>query len=130
MSGDRGQDFGCRQLGLGDRRTFGIELLPRYWGGQNQFSRNDLAVHQSPAYGEAGSPIPRDDNIGNVVRVDFPQTPPLPFSPLVVGLVDAAVFSLVPALTQGRTLSPHIIDNDAPAILVDRVTAVNSASGT
>lgn len=67
--------------------------------------------------------IPPDDNIGRVVRVDFPQTPPLPFSPILVGLVDAAVFTLVPALEYGRTLSSEIVDQDPPAILIDRITA-------
>jgi hypothetical protein len=42
----------------------------------------------------AGGSIPPGDNIGSVARVDFPQTPPLPFSPVLVGLVDAAVFIL------------------------------------
>lgn len=70
-----------------------------------------------------GTAIPPDDNIGCVVRVDFPRTPPFPFSPFLVGLTDAGVFTLVPALEQGRTLSPEIIGQDAPAILIDRITA-------
>ena len=70
-----------------------------------------------------GGAIAPDDNIGRVVRVDFPQTPPLPFSPVLVGLVDAAVFTLVPALEQGRDLSPSIAGQFAPALLVDRITA-------
>lgn len=69
--------------------------------------------------------IPPDDNIGRVVQVDFPRTPPLPFSPLLVGLVDAAVFTLVPALEQGLTLSPEIVDQDDPTILVDLITATD-----
>jgi len=56
-----------------------------------------------------GAPIPPDDNIGQVVRVDFPQTPPLPASPVLAGLTDSAVFTLVPALNQGRNLSSNII---------------------
>jgi hypothetical protein len=70
-----------------------------------------------------GGFIPPDDNIGRVVRVDFPQTPPLPFSPVLAGLVDAAVITLVPALNQGRDLSSNIAGQFAPAILLDRVTA-------
>jgi hypothetical protein len=72
-----------------------------------------------------GGFIPPDDNIGRVVRVDFPQTPPLPFSPLLAGLVDAAVFTLVPALEQGRNLTSNIIGQDAPTILLDRITATD-----
>lgn len=70
-----------------------------------------------------GGFIPPDDNIGRVVRVDFPQTPPLPFSPLLAGLVDAAVFTLVPALEQGRELNSNIVGQAAPSILLDRITA-------
>ncbi len=66
--------------------------------------------------------IPPDDNIGRVVRVDFPQTQPLPFSPVLAGFCDAAVFTLVPALEQGRALSPGIVAQDAPDILIDRIT--------
>jgi hypothetical protein len=40
-----------------------------------------------------------------------------------VGLVDAAVFTMRPALVQGRTLSPKIIGQDFPDILVDRIAA-------
>lgn len=70
-------------------------------------------------------PVQPDDNIGRVVRVDFPQTPPLPFSPLLVGLVDAAVFTLVPALEQGRSLSSNMIGQDSPTTLIDRITATD-----
>ncbi|GEM_PF-940308 len=75
-----------------------------------------------------GTTVPSDDNIGHVVRVDFPQTQPLPFSPVLVGLCDAAVFTLIPALNQGRTLSQAIIGQNPPAILIDRITATALAT--
>ncbi|PEZ06753.1 hypothetical protein CN326_09765 [Bacillus sp. AFS018417] len=67
----------------------------------------------------------QDDLIGRVERIDFPQTQPLPFSPILVGLVDAAVFKLGPALEHGRDLSPAIIGQNAPDILIDRITATD-----
>ena len=67
----------------------------------------------------AGSPTPPNDNIGSVIRVDFPQTQPLPFSPILAGLTDSAVFKLTPALNQGRTLSSNIVDQ------VDRIVATD-----
>ena len=42
---------------------------------------------------------------------------------LTRSLVDAAVFTLVPALGQGRSLSPAIVGQVAPALLTDRITA-------
>lgn len=70
--------------------------------------------------GDSVSPV---DNIGHVHRVDFPQTPPLPFSPVVAGLTDAGIFTLTEALEQGRNLSPSILDHYDPATLFDRITA-------
>jgi hypothetical protein len=90
----------------------------------NVFPDTIWQPHEPPLV--IGNPIKPDDNIGRVVRVDFPQTPPLPFSPILAGLVDAAVFTLVPALNQGRDLSSNIIGQDAPTILVDRITATGS----
>jgi hypothetical protein len=72
-----------------------------------------------------GSVPSPDDNIGGVIRVDFPQTPPLPFSPVLAGLTDSAVFNLLPALNQGRSLSSNVIGQDAPTILIDRITAID-----
>jgi hypothetical protein len=72
-----------------------------------------------------GVPVLPDDNIGRVVRVDFPQTQPFPFSPIIAGLSDAAVFTLVPALNQGRSLSSIIVGQDAPTILIDRISATD-----
>lgn len=67
--------------------------------------------------------IPQDDLIGCVDRIDFPKTQPLPFSPILMGLTDAGVFKLGPALDHGRSLSPAIIGHNAPDILIDRITA-------
>ncbi len=59
-------------------------------------------------------PISEADRIGEVVRSDAPHTPPLPFSPILVGMVDAAVVSLGaatgPASAPPRTLSRAIAD--------------------
>jgi hypothetical protein len=70
-----------------------------------------------------GSPPPPGDNIGRVVRFDFPKTQPLPFSPVIAGTIEASVFTLVPALNQGRNLSPAIAGQNQPALLTDRITA-------
>jgi hypothetical protein len=71
-----------------------------------------------------GASIPADDNVGGVIRSDFPQTPPLPLSAVLVGLVDAAVFTLDGANAQGRAASPLIASEigQQPA-LIDKVTA-------
>lgn len=70
-----------------------------------------------------GSPPTAADNIGRVVRFDFPKTQPLPFSPVLTGTIEASVFTLVPALNQGRNLSPAIAGQNQPALLTDRITA-------
>jgi hypothetical protein len=75
-----------------------------------------------PPVGVIGSPPPPDDNIGHVVRVDFPQTVTPTFPPQLEGVVDAAVFSLAEARTHGRSFSRAILDQNPPALLVDRVT--------
>jgi hypothetical protein len=68
--------------------------------------------------------IPTNDNLGGVARVDFPHTPPLPGSPLLLGLTDAAVISLTNAMNQGRALSPAVVGQDIQQLnLVDRITA-------
>src|SRR5919108_5737288 len=75
-----------------------------------------------------GVAVSADDNIGHVIRVDFPQTPPLPFATERVGLVDAAVFPLDVAQSHGRTLSAKILsDSGPPPNLIDRVTATDHA---
>lgn len=66
----------------------------------------------------------KDDNLGEVERVDFPRTPPLPFSPLQVGLTDAALIRLDVAAGAGRSPAPAIAGNGlGQANLVDAVTA-------
>jgi len=74
-----------------------------------------------------GQPPSATDNIGHVERVDFPQTltPTIPFE--LTGVVDAAVFSLGEARTQGRRFSPAILGQNAPDLLVDRVTRTTKA---
>jgi hypothetical protein len=77
----------------------------------------------------AGGTIPADDNIGNVVRVDFPQTPPLPGSPIRVAMTDSAVVALDAARSAGRTLSRAILDQGLGLPnLVDAVTATAEPS--
>jgi hypothetical protein len=72
-------------------------------------------------------PIPRADNIGSVTRFDFPHNPPLPSSPVLVGLVDAAVFTLDEAQSQGRTLSPRIVsDSGKLPNLIDKLDGVGT----
>lgn len=77
-----------------------------------------------------GLPPAETDNLGAVDRVDFPRTPPLPGSPLLTGLVDAAAFHLDVATSNGpaglrpRTLSRGIVgQSPGGANLVDKVTA-------
>jgi hypothetical protein len=65
---------------------------------------------KNPPLIAGGSPPPKDDFVGEVLRTDFPNTAPLPFSPIVVGLTDSAVFSTDGAAAQGRTVSRAIAD--------------------
>ena len=74
----------------------------------------------------AGVPASTADKIGNVVRAEFPQTPPLPSSPVLVSMVDAAVMSLAAATTARRTLSRSIADQGFG--LPPLVTAVTATS--
>ncbi|MEH7180940.1 hypothetical protein [Neobacillus vireti] len=69
--------------------------------------------------------FPQDDLMGSVERIDFPKTQPLPFSPILVGLTDAGVFKLGLSLEHGSVLSPAIIGQNAPDILIDRITATS-----
>jgi hypothetical protein len=69
-------------------------------------------------------PVRADDNIGHVVRVEFPQTPTPTINPMFVGAADAAVFTLDEGVSHGRTLSAKILsDNGLPPNMVDRVAA-------
>ncbi len=71
-----------------------------------------------------GVPVVADNNIGHVIRVEFPQTPTPTIVPMVVGAADAAVFTLDEAMAHGRTLSAKVVsDSGTPPNLVDRVTA-------
>ena len=59
----------------------------------------------------AGAPPPSPtDNIGRVIRFEFPRTPPLPSSSVLASALDASVIDLTAALNQGRGLSPAIAD--------------------
>jgi hypothetical protein len=62
----------------------------------------------SPPLPMGGSPPARDDFVGKVLRTDFPDTPPLPFSPIRVSMTDSAVFSTDGAAVQGRGTSRAI----------------------
>jgi hypothetical protein len=77
----------------------------------------------NPAVGViGGSPPDPGDNIGHVIRVDFPQTVTPTFPPQVNGFVDAAIVALDEARTQRRAFSRAILADIPPALLVDRVT--------
>ncbi|WP_214321407.1 S1 family peptidase [Nonomuraea sediminis] len=54
------------------------------------------------------APVPDTDNLGEVAAVDFPNTPPLPFSPIRVSMTDSAVFHLDVARKNGRSFSRAI----------------------
>lgn len=77
-----------------------------------------------------GVPPSAADKIGVVVRAEFPQTPPLPLSPVRVSMIDAAVTSLDAATAAtaipSRTLSRSIADQ-GPGLppLVPGVTATS-----
>jgi hypothetical protein len=76
-----------------------------------------------------GAKVSADDNIGEVVRTDFPRTHPLPFSPIQVGMSDAAVVTLDAARTAGRTISRAIVGPDgSQPNLVDALTATAVAN--
>ncbi|MEV6117677.1 hypothetical protein AB0L59_35710 [Streptomyces sp. NPDC052109] len=72
-------------------------------------------------------PPPKTDNLGEVARVTFPQDHPLPDSPVVVGLVDAALVQLDVAANFGQRLpSPAIADQGiGQPNLVDSVTDIS-----
>jgi hypothetical protein len=76
-----------------------------------------------------GVPVPPDDNIGHVTRVEFPQTPTPTITPMFVGAADAAVFTLDEGLSHGRTLSAKILsDTGLPPNLVERISATAAAT--
>ena len=77
-----------------------------------------------------GVPVSEADRIGQVVRAEFPQTAPLPFSPIQVSMIDAAVVSLgaatAPTAVPPRTLSRAIADQGpGQPPLVPGVTATS-----
>ncbi|MEV7095484.1 hypothetical protein AB0M80_21830 [Amycolatopsis sp. NPDC051045] len=76
-----------------------------------------------------GGAVDPNDALGRVVRVDFPQTVPLPGSPVLVGMTDSAVFSLdnarVPAA--GRTFSRAIAGDDT--LLPNLTDAITATAG-
>jgi hypothetical protein len=83
-----------------------------------------------PLTGGAVSP---DDALGRVMRVDFPQTTPLPGSPVLVGMTDSAVFSLddAHAPAAGRTFSRAIAGDDTLLPnLTDAITATTGPDST
>ncbi|GAB2975035.1 hypothetical protein [Saccharothrix stipae] len=74
-------------------------------------------------------PVPRDDNIGRVMKAAFPNialtSGP---DPIRVGGFDAAVFDLDEAFTHHRTASRHIMGQDAQQPnLADAITATDRA---
>lgn len=71
-----------------------------------------------------GHPPDPADNVGDVLRVVFPQTPVPVVAPTVVGVADAAIVSLTEAVTHGRFLSAAIagLGSTAPD-LIGAVTA-------
>jgi hypothetical protein len=51
---------------------------------------------------------PTDNYVGEVLRVDYPNTTPLPGSPILTGLTDSAVFSTNGAIDEGRAVTQAI----------------------
>ena len=71
-----------------------------------------------------GVQIDPADNVGSVIRAHFANTPTPTLPPMLVGLADAAVFSLDRAVANGRTLSQKIMsDSGQLPPLVPRITA-------
>lgn len=71
-----------------------------------------------------GSPPSKNDFVGKVVRADFPNIAPLPFSPIRVSTTDSAVFTTDGAAAQGRTVSRAIADQGlGQPDLISAVTA-------
>jgi len=77
-----------------------------------------------------GVPPSAADKIGVVVRAEFPQTPPLPLSPVLVSMIDAAVLSLDPA-TAATAVPARILSRSIAGLgpglppLVPAVTATS-----
>jgi hypothetical protein len=74
-----------------------------------------------------GVPPAKDDLVGDVATVDFPNTPPLPASPVVVGTTDSAVFRTDGAAAQQRGVSRAIAD-DKGLGFPDMVPAVTATA--
>lgn len=94
-------------------------------GDTGQVFPNTIWQPTTPTSGlPVGVPIPASDNIGEVIKVDFPNTPPLPFSPIRAGMTDSAVFRLDAAVNAGRQAS-RAIAGAGPGLpnLADGVTA-------
>jgi hypothetical protein len=69
--------------------------------------------------GQAPSEV---DKLGQVKRLEFPRTPPLPFATERVSNVDAAIFSLDTALARGRSATPRVVGNNGdPSVLIPHV---------
>ncbi len=108
---------------ISDREPLGLSCY-HVVGDPDRFPNNVWQPHNPPLV--VGSQLAKDDNVGDVVKVDFPQTSPLPFSPVVTGLTDSAVFRLDAGFGQGRTVS-RAIAGDGPG-LPDMVTAVTATA--
>ncbi|MEU2060354.1 hypothetical protein [Streptomyces sp. NPDC013455] len=108
---------------------FGLTCYHVAGGPENDFPHTVWQPVNPPLV--VGSTVPRTDHLGRVDRVDVPRTPPLPGSPVLVGLVDAAVFRLDDATSNGRTLSRRIVGRTpGGADLIAKVTATARSSVT
>jgi hypothetical protein len=77
-------------------------------GGPGDAFPDQIWQPKTPPLIAGGSPPSKDDFVGEVLRADFPDTAPLPFSPIRVSMTDAAVFTTTGAAAQGRTVSSAI----------------------
>lgn len=72
---------------------------------------NTVWQPDNPPFPSAASP--KDNNLGPVQKVSFPNTPvTVGIGPVFVGLVDAAVFSLDEAFGHNRTVSRSVMGQD------------------
>jgi len=73
----------------------------------------------------AGQPPSEVDKLGQVKRLEFPRTAPLPFATERVSNLDAAIFSLDIAVARGRSVTPRVVGhNGDPSVLIPRVNDI------
>jgi hypothetical protein len=77
-----------------------------------------------PPFAMGGGPVQHTDNLGAVLKVDFPDMPDLlSLTGETYGWTDSAIFKLDDALSHGRTTSKKILGHNGPPLMVNAITA-------